>query len=277
MDATTGINSLGNFLSENDSVVVLSGAGVSTASGIPDYRDRDGEWKQRQPMQFSEFKSGVNARKRYWARSYVGWEHFSRARPNNAHRALAGLESSGKIDMLVTQNVDGLHTAAGSRSVIELHGTLSKVRCLDCDTMLDRDQYQAALRRANSDWRAEVFRYKPDGDADLAEKSHEDFSVPGCAACGGTMKPDVVMFGESVPKARVRRALAAVDGAAALLIVGSSLMVFSGFRFARRAVERRMPIAIVNQGRTRADDIATLKVNEDCVTVLPAALRRLSA
>jgi NAD-dependent SIR2 family protein deacetylase len=143
--------------------------------------------------------------------------------------------------------------------------------------MLDRDQYQAALRRANPDWRAEVFRYKPDGDADLAEKSHEDFSVPGCAACGGTMKPDVVMFGESVPKARVRRALAAVDGAAALLIVGSSLMVFSGFRFARRAVERRMPIAIVNQGRTRADDIATLKVNEDCVTVLPAALRRLSA
>jgi NAD-dependent SIR2 family protein deacetylase len=256
--------------------VVLSGAGVSTASGIPDYRDRNGEWKQSQPMQFGQFKSSVVARKRYWARSYVGWQHFSQARPNDAHRALAKLESSGKVDLLVTQNVDGLHSEAGSRNVIELHGALSKVRCIDCDTAFERGRYQEAIKQANPEWHAEVFRFKPDGDAVIAENSHKSFSVPDCPVCDGTVKPDVVMFGESVPKARVQQALSAVDKAAAVLVVGSSLMVFSGFRFARHASARRIPIAIVNQGRTRADDIASLKVSEDCGSVLPAALQLLS-
>jgi NAD-dependent SIR2 family protein deacetylase len=277
MDVETRIRSLGDFLSENGSCAVLSGAGVSTASGIPDYRDRNGEWKQSQPMQFGQFKSSAAARRRYWARSFVGWQHFSRARPNDAHRALAELESSGKVDVLVTQNVDGLHSEAGSRNVIELHGALSKVRCIDCDMTFERGRYQVAIKQANPEWHAEVFRYKPDGDAVIAENSHKNFSVPGCPDCDGTVKPDVVMFGESVPKARVQQALSAIDKAAALLVVGSSLMVFSGFRFVRHARAQRIPIAIVNQGRTRADDIATLKVSEDCGSVLPAALQLLSA
>ncbi|MDH3545553.1 MAG: NAD-dependent protein deacetylase [Gammaproteobacteria bacterium] len=277
MDVRSAISSLGDFLLEHDTFVVLSGAGVSTASGIPDYRDRDGEWKQAQPMQFGQFKSSDIARKRYWARSYVGWQHFSRARPNGAHRALVELESSGKVDTLVTQNVDGLHRVAGSRRLIDLHGTLGKVRCMECDTAYERDRFQKILKRANPDWHAEVFRYKPDGDAALAESSHEDFSVPGCPACGGPVKPDVVMFGESVPTARVRRALSAIDRAAALLVVGSSLMVYSGFRIVCHASARCMPIAILNQGRTRADDFATLKIHQDCATVLPAALRLLTA
>ncbi len=275
MDHSQAKNSLLQFLSENDSVVVLSGAGVSTASGIPDYRDRNGEWKQSQPMQFGEFRSSDAARRRYWARSYVGWQRFSRAQPNAAHRALAELESSGKVELLVTQNVDGLHDQAGSRSVVDLHGRLSKVRCIDCDATHERERYQQALERANPQWHAEVYRYKPDGDAVLAEDSHENFSVPGCPSCGGTVKPDVVMFGESVPRSRVQRVLAAIDRAAALLVVGSSLMVYSGFRFARHASAGRKPIAIVNQGRTRADDIATLKINQDCGTVLSAALQVL--
>lgn len=274
---TKKIDSLGEFLSENDPVVVLGGAGVSTASGIPDYRDRNAEWKQAQPMHFGEFRSSAGARKRYWARSYVSWRRFSRARPNAAHRALAGLESSGKVAMLVTQNVDGLHARAGSRSVIDLHGRLNKVRCIDCDATHARERYQAALMQANPDWHAEVLRYQADGDAILAEAGYEGFSVPGCDACGGTLKPDVVMFGESVPRARVQRALSAIDRAAGLLVVGSSLMVFSGFRFARHASARRKPIAIVNQGRTRADDMATLKVEQDCGTALSAALRQLAA
>ena len=277
MDIRMDMHSLGDFLSENDSVVVLSGAGVSTASGIPDYRDRNGEWKQSEPMHFGEFRSSIVARRRYWARSFIGWQRFSRARPNAAHRALAEFESTGKVGTLVTQNVDGLHRDAGSRSLIELHGVLNKVRCCDCHTTIDRDQYQAALKQANPGWHAEVFRFKPDGDAVLAENNYEDFSVPDCPNCGGTVKPDVVMFGEGVPNARVQRVLSAIDRANGLLVVGSSLMVFSAFRFARHASARRMPIAIVNQGRTRADDMATLKIDCDCETVLPAALRLLSA
>jgi NAD-dependent SIR2 family protein deacetylase len=271
------IDSLTKFLSENRSVVVLSGAGVSTASGIPDYRDLDGEWKISEPMQFGEFRSSASARKRYWARSYVGWRHFSRARPKAPHLALAELEAMGKIDLLITQNVDGLHQRAGSRSVIELHGNLGNVRCIDCDNRHDRVQFQVSLRQINPDWHAQVFRYEPDGDAVLAEASYEKFSVPGCPGCGGTVKPDVVMFGESVPKVRVQRALAAIDRSSALLVVGSSLMVFSGFRFVRHASALGKPIAIVNRGRTRADDMAMLKFDKDCGKILSATLHQLSA
>ena len=266
---------LAGFLRGNASLAVLSGAGVSTASGIPDYRDRDGVFKPKQPIQFGDFIGKESSRRRYWARSYVGWQRFSQAQPNAAHRALAGLEACGRVDTLITQNVDRLHHAAGSREVIELHGDLSKVRCLGCDVLRTRAAYQAELRDANRDWHAAVFRYTPDGDAELGEDCHRDFSVPGCRDCGGLVKPDVVMFGEAVPKARVRDASAVVDRADALLVVGSSLMVFSGFRFARQASERGKPIAIVNQGRTRADDLATLKVEADCTRVLAAALERL--
>lgn len=267
---------LADFFSRHGSLAVVSGAGVSTSSGIPDYRDRNGEWKHAQPIQFPDFVRSPDMRKRYWARSYVGWQRFSRARPNAAHFALADLETSGKIDTLITQNVDRLHSAAGSRSVIDLHGDLGKVRCLDCDRTSGRPEYQQALKDANRGWHAEVFRYKPDGDAELGDRGHADFSVPGCRACGGIVKPDVVMFGETVPRNRVDDALSAVRRADALLVVGSSLMLFSGFRFAREAAVQQKPIAIVNKGRTRADDIAALRLDADCGEVLAAAAALLN-
>ena len=265
-------DTLATFLHDNASIAVVSGAGMSTASGIPDYRDRNGDWKQAQPMQFGEFVGSEEARRRYWARSYVGWQRFSKAAPNAAHQALARLESVGKVDTLITQNVDGLHHAAGSRRVIDLHGKLSNVRCLGCDTVSTRADFQDDLRNANPGWHAAVHRYKPDGDAELATSSHENFVVPDCRNCGGVIKADVVMFGENVPKQRVADAMQAVERADALLVVGSSLMVYSGFRFAKLARDKSKPIAIVNLGRTRADDIADLKVEQDCSAALDAAL-----
>ena len=271
------MSALADFLASARSVVVLSGAGVSTASGIPDYRDRDGEWKHAQPIQFGPFVRGEETRRRYWARSYVGWQRFSAARPNAAHQALVELEKAVDVDTLITQNVDGLHDVAGSRNVIELHGELGKVRCLGCDSITPRSEFQQRLQAENPNWHADVFRYNPDGDAELAERNYSDFVVPACLECGGIIKPDVVMFGETVPKDRVSKAAAAVERASALLVIGSSLMVFSGFRFARLAAAAKKPIAIVNQGRTRADDIATLKVDDDCATVLGTALELLTA
>ncbi len=274
MDAQS--EQLTGFLQQNESIAVVSGAGVSTASGIPDYRDRNGDWKHAEPIQFPDFVKSADARKRYWARSYVGWQRFSRARPNAAHFALAVLEAAGKVNTVITQNVDRLHSEAGSRRVIDLHGDLGRVRCLACNSSQSRSDFQKALKDANPDWHAEVFRDKPDGDAELLGNNHHAFRIPNCVVCDGVVKPDVVMFGETVPKARVHDAFAAVDRADALLVVGSSLMLFSGFRFARRAVEDNKPIAIINQGRTRADDMAMLKVAADCGATLTAAVERLS-
>ena len=270
------IQALTDFLSEIETLTILSGAGVSTPSGIPDYRDRDGEWKYAQPIQYGEFVGSEAARRRYWSRSYVGWMRFSSAAPNPAHHALAALESRGKVDTLITQNVDELHTRAGSRSVIDLHGRLSKVRCLDCDTVIERAAFQDALGEANPHWHARATQIRADGDAELELSSEEPFSVPECEACGGMLKPDVVMFGESVPKSRVDNAMDAVERSNALLVLGSSLMVFSGFRFARHADATNTPIVIVNQGRTRADDLATVKIDADCADLLPAAVDGLS-
>jgi len=267
--------SLADFLADTESLTVLSGAGVSTGSGIPDYRDLNGAWKHAEPIQYQDFAQNLPSRQRYWARSFVGWQRFSKARPNGAHFALAELETTGKVDMLITQNVDRLHSAAGSNRVIDLHGDLSKVRCLACDNIRTRAEYQRELEEANHGWHTEVFRYKPDGDAELADNGHDDFSVPDCAECGGIMKPDVVMFGETVPKDCVRDATSAVDRADALLVVGSSLMLFSGFRFARQAAALQKPIVIVNQGRTRADELASLKVEADCTQVLSATMEML--
>ncbi len=261
-------NELAELFADVGSVAVLTGAGVSTGSGIPDYRDRDGEWKHAPPMQYAEFAGSDAARRRYWARSYVGWQRFGTARPNAAHQALARLEAAGKVDTVITQNVDRLHSRAGSENVIDLHGDLGKVRCIDCSDTSLRYTFQRELQAANPDWHAKVFRYRPDGDVELAEDNHKDFTVPGCTRCGGRIKPDVVMFGESVPKSRVEDAMSAIDRTDALLIAGSSLMVFSGFRFARRAHETSKPIAIVNRGKTRADDLAALKIDADCGDVL---------
>ena len=266
------IRSLQNFLEQARSLVVLSGAGVSTGSGIPDYRDRNGDWKHSQPIQFGEFMGSGAARRRYWARSYIGWRRFSGARPNAAHHALARLEDAGKIDTVITQNVDRLHSAAGNQKVIDLHGDLAKVRCMNCSAITSRDDFQAALENANPGWTAEAKNFRADGDAELVEDAEANFAVPDCETCNGIQKPDVVMFGENVPRARVEGAMDAVERADALLVVGSSLMVFSGFRFARRAGELEKPVAILNRGRTRADDIAGLKLEHDCSRVLPAAV-----
>ena len=271
------IQALGTFIASSESLAVLSGAGISTASGIPDYRDRNGDWKQSQPIQYGDFMRSAAARRRYWSRSYVGWQRFRSAQPNAAHQALARLEKDGKIDTIITQNVDGLHAEAGSRAVIDLHGDLSKIRCTGCGMVTERDGYQMQLAAANPEWSAEALAYRADGDADLAEDDAENFSVPGCRACGGIVKPDVVMFGEAVPKDRVASAMEVVDRASALLVIGTSLMVFSGFRFARRASEAGKSIAIVNRGRTRADELASLKVEEDCSTVLPEAIAGMLA
>lgn len=266
---------LARFLENAGSVAALTGAGVSTASGIPGYRDRDGNWKHAPPVQFADFVRSESIRQRYWARSFIGWRQMSGATPNVAHRALAQLESRGIVDTLITQNVDNLHRQSGSNKVIDLHGRLVTVKCLDCNAELEREQWQQRLTSANPAFDADILATRPDGDVELASGGSA-FSVPDCSACGGIVKPDVVFFGESVPRERVKAATDAVASTNALLVVGSSLMVFSGFRFVRQAVEIGNPVAIVNQGRTRADALATHKFDSDCGDILQSTLDHLS-
>jgi NAD-dependent SIR2 family protein deacetylase len=269
--AEEGVTALAALLRGGD-VVVLTGAGVSTDSGIPAYRDEEGRWKQSAPMQFRDFTGSVLARQRYWARSMVGWQRMARAEPNHAHRALAAAEQRGSLRLLITQNVDGLHSAAGSRSVVDLHGRLDRVICLDCKSLSARHELQARLVAENAEFLSESFIARADGDVELAV-DYERFRLTACDACGGVLKPDVVFFGENVPAPRVQRAMAALEGARALVIVGSSLMVFSGFRFARTAARLGVPIAVVNLGKTRADDLAMLRVSGNVGEILSAALR----
>ena len=271
----TDAEALAEFLTAHPRVTVLTGAGISTGSGIPDYRDRDGNWKHTRPMQFAEFKGTLAGRRRYWARSFLGWQRMSRAQPNTAHYAIVALEAAGFVDTVVTQNVDGLHSRAGSNEVIDLHGRLDRVVCLECGWREDRPTWQARLEAANPDWNQEVVAWKPDGDAVFAHDDTSEFRVPGCPACGGIVKPDVVFFGENVPRDRVSDAYASVDRSDALLVVGSSLMVYPGPRFPRRAHEHGKPVAILNRGRTRADELAALRLDADCGDVLQAALERL--
>jgi NAD-dependent SIR2 family protein deacetylase len=247
---------------------VLTGAGCSTASGIPDYRGEDGEWKRARPVMLQDFLANEHTRKRYWARSLVGWKRMSVARPNGAHRSLAVLERDGRIEQLVTQNVDGLHQAAGSDNVIDLHGRVDVVRCMSCEQRSPRAQLQTKLISRNPAF-ADLEAFEaPDGDADLDRVEFGAFDVPSCEACGGLLKPDVVFFGESVPKGRVRRAMDAVERADAMLIVGSSLMVYSGYRFACAMADAGKPIAAVNLGKTRADALLSLKVADRCADAL---------
>ena len=259
---------LADFIERHPKLLVLTGAGCSTASGIPDYRDADGEWKRGRPVMLQDFVDDACTRRRYWARSLVGWRVMSRASPNDAHRALAELEAHGRVELLVTQNVDGLHQAAGSRNVIDLHGRMDVVRCLGCERRLPRAALQAELIRRNPDFAELDALEAPDGDADLDSVDFESFDVPACETCGGMLKPDVVFFGEHVPGDRVRRARAALGQADAMLVVGSSLMVYSGYRFAKAMAEARKPVAAINIGRTRADDILALKINDECADVL---------
>lgn len=264
---------LARFMARAGRVAVVTGAGVSTASGIPDYRDRNGDWKHARPVQYADFVARPEVRQRYWARSFAGWARIANARPNRAHTALAELESAGTVDTLITQNVDGLHHRAGSQQVIDLHGRLQRVRCMGCGKTACREQWQGQLAAANPDWQADTDYFAPDGDAKLRDEDVSAFIAPDCPSCGGFIKPDVVFFGENVPKDRVASAFEALDGADALLVVGSSLMVYSGYRFARRAADTGKPIAIVNRGRTRADDIAAVRIDADCGEVLDSVSR----
>ena len=268
---------LAEFLQRYPRATVLSGAGCSTPSGIPDYRDEDGEWKHRRPMQYQDFIADIDNRRRYWAQSFAGWRRFSGAQPNNAHTAIASLERRGRVNAVVTQNVDNLHRIAGSQNVIDLHGVLNAVRCLNCDARFARSDIQRRLQEANPDWDIRMTQIAPDGDARVNATSFASFSIPDCTDCGGVLKPDVVFFGEPVPAARVMQAQRALDESRALLVVGSSLMVFSGYRFAREANQSGIPIAIVNRGKTRADDIADLKIRSDCSSVLARANELLAA
>jgi NAD-dependent SIR2 family protein deacetylase len=257
-----------DFVERHPRLLVLTGAGCSTASGIPDYRDASGEWKRTPPVMLQRFLADDYTRRRYWARSLVGWRRMAGAQPNDTHRALASLEGDGRIELLVTQNVDGLHQAAGSRDVVDLHGRVDVVRCLGCEQRLPRAVVQAELVRRNPWFADREAGIAPDGDADLDGLDFSTFELLDCDVCGGLLKPDVVFFGEGVPKARVERTLAALERSDAMLVVGSSLMVYSGYRFVQAMSAAGKPIAAINLGRTRADDLLALKIAEDCAEAL---------
>jgi NAD-dependent SIR2 family protein deacetylase len=244
-------------------VCVLSGAGLSTESGIPDYRGPSGALRARLPMTIAEFRGSPQARQRYWARAHIGWRRIVSARPNAGHRAVAALQQAGVLRAIITQNVDGLHQAAGARDVVELHGTLDRVVCLECGARSTRDSLDQRLRAVNADlgW-GEVRASNPDGDAELADEQVTRFRLVGCECCGADLlKPDVVFFGENVPRSRVQRCFEHVDGSTCLLVLGSSLTVMSGLRFVHRARQAGIPVAIVNRGVTRGDPLADIKVD----------------
>ena len=269
-----GVDELRRWITQYRRVVVLTGAGCSTASGIPDYRDEQGEWKRRPPVMFQAFRTQEFVYRRYWARAFAGWPRFTAAQPSAAHHALAIWEQAGSLTRLVTQNVDGLHQRAGHQDVIDLHGRLDAVICLDCRDPTSRASVQSMIAAGNTGWNAAAIS-APDGDADIDAQAVESFNPPRCKHCGGLLKPDVVFFGENVPTARYEQARDAVAAADALLVAGSSLMVYSGFRFVRQAHEAGMPIAIVNRGRTRGDDLAQLKIDADVGEVLSDAVHAL--
>jgi NAD-dependent SIR2 family protein deacetylase len=261
---------LRQWLAARSQVCVITGAGVSTESGIPDYRDGDGNWKRAAPLQYQDFLANRSVRRRYWARSFAGWPMFRAARPSAAHVALARLQQADKIGAVITQNVDRLHQRAGTHHVIDLHGRLDVVRCLACGQSTDRDAFQARLQAANPAWVTARAPIAPDGDADVEGIDFSAFEVPACACCGGVMKPDVVFYGGSVPRERADAAMAATLAADGVLVVGSSLMVWSSCRLVRAAARRGISVSSVNRGRTRADELMTYKCVGECGAVLTA-------
>ena len=242
-------------------VLVLSGAGLSTESGIPDYRGPTGLARRAQPMTYQVFAGSAAARRRYWARSHLGWRHIARAAPNDGHRAVAELSRRGLLTGIITQNVDGLHQAAGAvmggAAVTELHGSLHRVLCLSCGQRTTRTELDRRLEAANPGWDARLATVNPDGDAVLDDEATESFQVVDCSACHGVLKPDVVFFGENVPRSRADACYAMVERSRALVVLGSSLTVMSGFRYVRHAAGLERPVVIVNQGATRGDGYAT--------------------
>jgi NAD-dependent SIR2 family protein deacetylase len=267
---------LSDFVRRHPRLFVLSGAGVSTASGIPDYRDAEGRWKRKQPVNAADFLESVAVRRRYWARSMAGWPVVARAVPNAAHQALARLQAAARVARLVTQNVDGLHQRAGSEAVIELHGNIGRVVCIACGNAVDRGELQRWLEAANPLHAGRAAAQSPDGDAQVELADGDAFDVPACPACGGVLKPDVVFFGDTVPRPRVQQAMEALERSDAVLVLGSSLMLYSGYRFCDRAHRLGKPIAAVNLGRTRADPLLSLKVQRPCAEALRDLVRDLA-
>lgn len=261
------------FVEAHPRLFVLTGAGISTASGIPDYRDNNGEWKHAKPIDFRDFISSHSMRQRYWARSSIGWARFSAAQPNVSHRAVAELERQGHLEITVTQNVDRLHQRAGSIQVVDLHGRNDQIVCMDCSQITARAELHTSLMADNPALNEITAEPAPDGDAHLEQFDFTSMSIPACDRCGGILKPAVVFFGENVPGEQVQRALDALNSSSALLVLGSSLMVYSGFRFVRRAHEAGLPIAAVNLGKTRADELFDLKIEARCDDVLSAFIQ----
>ena len=280
MTDSPALSDLASLLSGR-AVVALVGAGCSTESGIPDYRGPSAPSPPRKPMMFRAFRDDAGMHRRYWARSFVGWPRIAQARPNAAHTALAQLETGGNVVGVISQNVDGLHQAAGTRELVELHGSLHRVVCLGCGERTSRADLQTRMARENPDVGPGTTddpvggRIAPDGDADVDPSA--DFAVPTCLACGGMLKPDVVFFGENVPRPVVDTAWDYFSRAEVLLVVGSSLTVFSGFRFVHRAAKVGLPVGILNLGPTRGDDLAAVRVEARLGEALPHLARRLPA
>jgi len=269
------LDTLHKVMADGD-FLVLTGAGISTPSGIPDYRDSDGVRRGRQPMMYQEFLAAAESRRRYWARAMLGWPRVRQAQPNAAHEALAGLQRSGLIRDLITQNVDTLHDQAGSHDVIELHGSLHRVVCLDCGQRSERDSIQQLMERQNPYLAGVDAVQAPDGDTLLDPTFEARFQVPHCPYCAGErMKPDVVFFGENVAQPTAARAMAAAENAAGMLVVGSSLMAYSAFRLCRVIADRGKPLIAINLGKTRADDLLDLKIEASCEQLLPLLVREL--
>jgi NAD-dependent SIR2 family protein deacetylase len=271
MSATSEVQHLADLVSSGG-VLVLTGAGISTDSGIPDYRGPDGVMRNAAPMTYDRFLESAQHRRRYWARSHLGWQRVATARPNAGHLGVAALQRNRLVRGIVTQNVDGLHTAAGAHDVIDLHGRLDAVVCLGCGDRRSRLELALRLDAVNPGWRSEAAggALRPDGDLDLADDTLEDFRVVDCRRCGGILKPDVVFFGEAVPRDRFRAALELVEVSASLLVLGSSLAVGSGYRIVTAAARRGLPIAIVNRGATRGDHHATIKIEAGLSDVVAA-------
>jgi NAD-dependent SIR2 family protein deacetylase len=274
--ALDGLRALAALVSRGN-LVVLSGAGLSTESGIPDYRGPTGQARRAEPMSYQAFTASAAARQRYWARSHLGWRNLAGAAPNAGHHAVAELERRGLLTGIITQNVDGLHQAAGAQRVIELHGSIDRVVCLCCGRRTSRAELDARLRAANPAFRARVSALNPDGDAVISEHEAAGFQVVGCRSCGGILKPDVVFFGENVPPERVARCRALVASAGALLVLGSSLSVMSGYRFVRQAARSGVPVAIINQGPTRGDGLATVRLEAPLGAALTTLVAEVSA
>lgn len=267
--AQAGASELAGFLDRYPHVLVLTGAGMSTASGIPDYRDSEGVRRGKAPLQGPDFRSQEVVRQRYWARSMAGWPVLARAEPNPGHRALAELEAKRRLGAIVTQNVDGLHQRAGSAGVIELHGNIHVVACLECGAAFPRAAIQALLEAANPGLAGAMAQPAPDGDAHLEPECLAEFRVPLCVHCNGMLMPDVVFFGDGVPRTRTEQAEKLIGQADAVLVAGSSLMVHSGYRLIRIAVESGKPVVAINLGKTRADHLFHLKVEGRSEHVLP--------